>query len=130
MMNYFKSGLIALITGIIVLPVSATINIAKKPLFLEGAVAPNIMFTLDNSDSMNREFSPEGIGTSDFSACNTSGKTINFPLIIQNHCSVTRLAICENFVRLRPPLHDVTVPARNGLVDTDIAPKRIPCARP
>lgn len=100
MRNYFKSGLIAFITGVIVLPVSATINIAKKPLFLEGAVAPNIMFTLDNSDSMNREFLPESIGNADYSACNTSGKTINvkdYYGLTSNQTSLTSLCRSANY---------------------------------
>ena len=62
MKRYCKSGLVVLITGAIVLPVSASINIAKKPLFLESAMPPNIMFTLDDSGSMSRSFLPESIG--------------------------------------------------------------------
>lgn len=43
------------------LPVQA-VTIAKKPLFLESVVPPNIMFTLDDSGSMARTFLPETIG--------------------------------------------------------------------
>ncbi|WP_320150424.1 PilC/PilY family type IV pilus protein, partial [uncultured Tolumonas sp.] len=51
-----------LITGAIVWPVSAAINIAQKPLFLESTMPPNVMFTLDNSGSMSWSFIPDSIG--------------------------------------------------------------------
>lgn len=80
MRNYFKSGLIAFITGVIVLPVSATINIAKKPLFLESAMPPNIMFTIDDSGSMSRDYLPESIGSDNGNSC-VSNNSIN----VQNY---------------------------------------------
>lgn len=41
---------------------SHAVNVAKKPLFLESAMPPNIMFTIDDSGSMARNYLPESIG--------------------------------------------------------------------
>jgi len=45
--------------------VQATILLDNKPLFLKSAVDPNVIFTLDDSGSMQFEIMPEGLITKD-----------------------------------------------------------------
>lgn len=85
MRNYFKSGLIALITGSIVWPVSAAVNIAQKPLFLESAMPPNVMFTLDNSGSMAWDYIPDSIGTGNSATDFQCDKNNNRNVAITNY---------------------------------------------
>lgn len=54
---------------------SHAVNVAKKPLFLESAMPPNIMFTIDDSGSMARNYLPESIGN-DSGNC-SSNNSIN-----------------------------------------------------
>lgn len=51
------------LVSVLVSPVHATnLNLSPVPLFLGGAVEPNIMFTLDDSGSMQWEFMPDENG--------------------------------------------------------------------
>lgn len=42
---------------------AAALNVSQKPLMLNETVAPNLIFTLDDSTSMNRAFVPDVAGT-------------------------------------------------------------------
>lgn len=42
---------------------AAALNVSQKPLILTETVAPNLIFTLDDSTSMNRAFVPDVAGT-------------------------------------------------------------------
>ncbi len=63
-MNKFNLK-VALSAALIVLPASgysARPDFAQQPLFLGSAVAPNLMFIIDDSGSMAREYMPDEIG--------------------------------------------------------------------
>lgn len=61
--QYFSTfGLLLYLSGT-VSAIGATLNISQTPLMLNETVAPNLIFTLDDSTSMNRAFVPDVAGT-------------------------------------------------------------------
>lgn len=64
MKNLYKLPLIALLTFLSCSAVASTLNLSKVPLFIgsSATVPPNVMFTLDDSGSMQWELSPLRFG--------------------------------------------------------------------
>ena len=56
----FFSFLVALLTGMPNMASATDLNISQNPLFLATSIDPNIMFTLDDSGSMQWEHMPDG----------------------------------------------------------------------
>ncbi len=71
-MNRITSNLL-IITFFISSFSHAALTISQTPLFAQSNVPPNIMFTLDDSGSMKRDYLPESIGNVAGSACSGSG---------------------------------------------------------
>ena len=44
---------------------AAALDISQSPLMLVDSVAPNLLFTLDDSGSMEFAYAPDGLGDSD-----------------------------------------------------------------
>lgn len=61
MKKMMTSTIAVLLFGLHQFAMAATLNISNVPLYLGGAVEPNIMFTLDDSGSMQFEVMPDDI---------------------------------------------------------------------
>ena len=59
MKNFISSTVAILLFGVHQFASAATLDISNVPLYLGGAVEPNIMFTLDDSGSMQFEVMPD-----------------------------------------------------------------------
>lgn len=60
----FLAGLMLVVFGGWSAPARATLAISDAPLFISAPVAPNILFILDDSGSMQWEIMPDGLGPS------------------------------------------------------------------
>src|SRR5690606_2993244 len=66
---------------------AAALDVSQSPLMLVDSVAPNLLFTLDDSGSMEFAFSPDGLGDSEFEVNGVIVCPSN-----SNGCRHTRLA--------------------------------------
>ncbi len=63
--NVKKNWLAGLMFALLPLPAWSAMSLSDVPLFLTSAVHPNVIFTLDDSGSMQFEIMPEGLITKD-----------------------------------------------------------------
>ena len=71
---------------------AAALDVSQSPLMLVDSVAPNLLFTLDDSGSMEFAFSPDGLGDSEFEVNGVIVCPIN-----SNGCRNTRRAKSSDF---------------------------------
>ncbi|MEH6389030.1 MAG: PilC/PilY family type IV pilus protein [Pseudomonas profundi] len=89
-----KTAINAAILGLCLQAATSHGAVSQQPLMLVESVAPNLIFTLDSSGSMNWAFSPDSIGTKNNSIRNTRrAKSSTFNPLYYNHEVTYRLPV-------------------------------------